>query len=92
MLSQLAPDTAVDLLARARAFGQSRVVCGVHNLSAVEAGWMTATAVFAMQMSSPEFRKDLDAARTEFASLRAAAKAKPAGCEVESRTLSNNPY
>jgi acid phosphatase (class A) len=92
MLSQLAPDKAVDLLARARAFGQSRVVCGVHNLSAVEAGWMTATAVFAMQMSSPEFRKDLDAARTEFASLRGATKAKPAGCEVESRTLSNNPY
>jgi hypothetical protein len=53
---------------------------------------MTATGVFAMQMSSPEFRKDLDAARTEFASLRAAAKAKPAGCEVEARTLSNNPY
>src|ERR1700733_3312030 len=40
VLSQLAPDEAVALLARARAFGQSRVVCGVHNLSAVEAGWM----------------------------------------------------
>jgi acid phosphatase (class A) len=92
MLSQLAPDKVVDLLARARAFGQSRVVCGVHNLSAVEAGWMTATAVFAMQMSSPEFRKDLDTARTDFASLRAAAKATLDGCEVESRTLSNNPY
>jgi acid phosphatase (class A) len=92
MLAQLAPDKTVDLLERARAFGQSRVVCGVHNLSAVEAGWMTATAVFAMQMSSPEFRKDLDAARTEFASLRAAEKAKPTGCEVEFRTLSSNPY
>jgi acid phosphatase (class A) len=92
MLAQLAPDKTVDLLERARAFGQSRVVCGVHNLSAVEAGWMTATAVFAMQMSSPEFRKDLDAARTEFASLRAAEKAKPTGCEVEFRALSSNPY
>src|SRR3984957_18077903 len=57
MLSQLVPDKAVDLLARARAFGQSRVVCGVHNLSAVEAGWMTATAVFAMQMSPLNFAK-----------------------------------
>jgi acid phosphatase (class A) len=92
VLSQIAPDKAVDVLARARAFGQSRVVCGVHNLSAVEAGWMTAEAVFAMQMSSPEFHKDLDAARTEFASLRAVAKAKPEACDVESRTLSNNPY
>src|ERR1700722_17300464 len=43
VISQLAPDKAVDLLARARAFGQSRVVCGVHNVSAVEAGWMTGT-------------------------------------------------
>ncbi len=92
MLSQLTPDKAVDVLARARAFGQSRVVCGVHNLSAVEAGWMTATAVFAMQMNSPEFRKDLDAALTELASLRAAAKAKPEACDAESRVLSNNPY
>jgi acid phosphatase (class A) len=92
MLSQLAPDKAVDVLARAKAFGQSRVVCGVHNLSAVEAGWMTATAVFAMQMSSPEFHKDLDAARTEFASLQATAKTKPEACEAEYRTLSNNPY
>ncbi len=92
MLSQIAPDKAVDVLARARAFGQSRVVCGVHNLSAVEAGWMTAAAVFAMQMSSPEFHKDLDAARTEFASLQAAARTKPEACDVESRTLSNNPY
>jgi acid phosphatase (class A) len=92
MLSQVAPDKAVDVLARARAFGQSRVVCGVHNLSAVEAGWMTAEAVFAMQMSSPESRKDLDAARTEFASLRAAAKAKPEACEAESKILSNDPY
>ena len=46
---------------------------------------MTATAVFAMQMSSPEFRKDLDAALTELASLRAAAKAKPEACDAESR-------
>jgi acid phosphatase (class A) len=92
MLSQLAPDKAVDVLARARSFGQSRVVCGVHNLSAAEAGWMTATAVFAMQMSSPEFRKDLDAALAELASLRAAAKAKPEACDAESRVLSNNSY
>jgi acid phosphatase (class A) len=92
ILSQLAPNDAVDVLARARAFGQSRVVCGVHNLSAVEAGWMTATAVFAMQLSSTEFQRDLGAAQSEFASLRAAAKAKPAGCEAETQILSNDSY
>jgi membrane-associated phospholipid phosphatase len=48
ILAELVPEAASDVLARARAFGQSRIVCGVHNASAVEAGWMTATAVFAM--------------------------------------------
>jgi hypothetical protein len=52
---------------------------------------MTATAVFAMQVNSPEFRKDLDAARTEFASLRARAKMKPAGCEAEAHVLAEAP-
>jgi membrane-associated phospholipid phosphatase len=63
ILSELAPDAATGILARARAFGQSRVVCGVHNSSAVEAGWMTATSVFAVQNASPEFRADVEAAR-----------------------------
>lgn len=92
ILAQLSPTNAAGILARARAFGQSRVVCGVHNLSAVEAGWMTATAVFAMQMSSPEFRRDLAAARTELTSLRAAEKTKPAGCEAQAQILSKDPY
>lgn len=92
ILGELVPESAGDLLARARAFGQSRIVCGVHNESAVEAGWMTATAVFAMQGSSAEFRHDFDAAQMELAALRSAAKQKPAGCEAEGKTLSKNPY
>jgi acid phosphatase (class A) len=92
ILAQLSPSQAVGVLARARAFGQSRVVCGVHNLSAVEAGWMTATAVFAMQENSVEFRKDLEAARTELASLRAAAKPTSSRCEEEAQLLTKDPY
>jgi acid phosphatase (class A) len=92
ILAELVPEASNDVLARARAYGQSRIVCGVHNTSAVEAGWMTATSVFAMQLSSPEFRKDLDAARMELATLRARVKSKPEGCEAEAATLSKNPY
>jgi acid phosphatase (class A) len=92
ILAQLVPEAASDILLRARAFGQSRIVCGVHNTSAVEAGWMAATTVFAMQSDSPEFQKDLDAARTELAALRAHASSKPTGCEAEAATLSKNPY
>jgi acid phosphatase (class A) len=92
ILAELVPEAAIDVLARARAFGQSRVVCGVHNASAVEAGWMTATSVFAMQESSPEFHRDFDAARTELAELRARSKSKPSACEAEAETLSKSPY
>jgi acid phosphatase (class A) len=92
ILAELVPEAASDVLARASAFGQSRIVCGVHNASAVEAGWMTATSVFAMQASSAEFHKDFDAARTELTALRADAKSKPAGCDAEAEALSKNPY
>jgi len=92
ILAELVPEVSNDVLARARAYGQSRIVCGVHNTSAVEAGWMTATSVFAMQASSPEFRRDLEAARLELAALRARAKSKPEGCEAEAATLSKSPY
>jgi len=92
ILAELLPESASDVLARARAFGQSRVVCGVHNASAVEAGWMTATVVFALEQDSPAFHADLEAARSEIAALRADVKAKPESCGLESKTLSVNPY
>ena len=91
VLSELAPDAATAILARARAFGQSRVVCGVHNASAVEAGWMTATSIFAAQNALPAFRADLETARPELAALRANSP-KPQGCALEQQALSKNPY
>ena len=53
---------------------------------------MTGTAVFAMQADSPEFQKDLDAARMELAALRDHVTSKAGGCEAEAGTLSENPY
>ncbi|HEY4361200.1 MAG TPA: phosphatase PAP2 family protein [Bryobacteraceae bacterium] len=91
VLSELVPDETTTLLARARAFGQSRVVCGVHNASAVEAGWMTASSVFAAQNASPAFRADVEAARPELTALLAKSP-KPEGCDLEQKTLSVNPY
>jgi len=31
VLTQVAPDRVTAILARARAFGESRIVCGVHS-------------------------------------------------------------
>jgi acid phosphatase (class A) len=92
LFAELAPDAASAVLTRARAFGESRIVCGVHNASAVEAGRLTATAVFAAQHGSPDFRADAEAARAELALLRARAAERPASCAVEAATLASRPY
>jgi acid phosphatase (class A) len=92
VLAELAPDAATSLLARARAFGESRIVCGVHNMSAVEAGWMTATAVFAAQNASVAFRADLDPARTELSTLHKGASVDASVCAMELKTLAKDPF
>jgi acid phosphatase (class A) len=70
LLAEVAPDHASAVLARGRAFGESRVVCGVHYLSDVEGGRTLATAVVAALAASPEFAADLAAARNELGALR----------------------
>jgi len=91
ILAELAPDAATPILSRARAFGESRVVCGVHNASAVEAGVMTAAAVVAALHGSALFRTDLDAARSELAGLRRHVSGR-AGCALEAEILATPPY
>jgi acid phosphatase (class A) len=92
VLSEVAPERTTAILARARAYGQSRVVCGVHNLSAVEAGWMTATAVFAAQQGSEEFQQAIKAARAEFADMRTANAVDAAACAAETALLAKDPF
>lgn len=89
ILSDLIPDRATDLLARGRAYGESRIVCGSHSASAVDASYMAATAVVARLQSSPEFRADVDAARAEMAVLRGVGSPKQsAACALEAQALS----
>jgi hypothetical protein len=56
---------------------------------------MTASAIFDMQMSSPEFKKGLEAARAEFASLKNEIRQQPPDCEAQavllSKTLTERP-
>jgi acid phosphatase (class A) len=84
VLSQVAPDRASQILARGRSIGESRVVCGVHNASAVEGGRYTADAVMALISTKPEFRADVEAARAELEGLRSSgARPDAARCERE---------
>ena len=93
ILAELAPDRASDILVRARSYGESRVVCGVHNLSAIEAGRSNASILVAALHGSPEFRADLEAARREVAGARKAGPApEAAACAAEAELVAKSPY
>ena len=83
ILAELLPARANALVARGRAFGDSRRVCNVHWLSDVEEGRVAAVAVLARLHAEPAFQKDLKAARSE---LRRA-KAVPADCAAQTAAL-----
>jgi acid phosphatase (class A) len=70
ILAEAIPERAAELVARGRAFGDSRRVCNVHWLSDVEEGRIVAAAVVARLNAVPEFEADLAAARAEVAALK----------------------
>lgn len=67
ILAELVPSRADALIERGRDFSWSRVVCGVHYPSDVEAGRLVAAAAVARLHADPEFRQLLDEARAELA-------------------------
>jgi acid phosphatase (class A) len=69
VLTALAPDRADRLIARGIAFGDSRVVCGFHFRSDVEAGRLAAAALMAREAAEPAFQAALAAAKREFDAL-----------------------
>ena len=83
---------ALLLLAVCAVPARSRLECGVHNASAVAAGWITATAIFSAQQSSAEFRAGVDAARTELAELLKQPGADAQACSLEREALSKRPF
>ncbi len=91
ILAEADPEDATAILVRGRSYGESRVVCGVHNASAIEAGRTNASALVAALHGSKAFRSDLDAVRVEIAQAQAAA-AKPAQCDVEAALVAKTPY
>jgi len=93
IFAELAPDRASAVLARVRAFGENRLVCGVHSLSAVEAGRDNGAILVAALHGNAEFRSDLDAARAELAAARKAGPAPDAAaCEKEAALYARSPY
>jgi len=88
LLAEIDPEHATAVINRGRAFGESRVVCGVHYLSDIEGGRLTASALVAELHGTPEFETDVAAARAELTGLRSGA-ARPAAtaCDTEGANL-----
>lgn len=92
VLAELAPDRAEALHRRGLAYGDSRVVCGVHYLSDVEAGRAVGAAVVARLNTDAAFRADLDRARRELAAVRARPQPPIARCPAEAQALATPPF
>jgi acid phosphatase (class A) len=93
VLTELVPDRSSELLARGRVFGESRVVCGVHYASDVEAGYTLASGLVAALDANPGFRADLEAARAELDQARKQAPAPDAAeCAIEKEASAKRPW
>ncbi|MBV7455258.1 phosphatase PAP2 family protein [Acidovorax sp. sif1233] len=64
-LADMVPEWRPQILARAREFGDNRVLGGVHYPSDVEAGRQLAVLIAALAPQNPSYRADFEAAKAE---------------------------
>ncbi len=87
ILVEIAAERTDAILSRGYAFGQSRVICGVHWQSDVAAGRVIASAVVAKLHTDPVFRAQLDAAKKELAEAYAKGLKPINDCKAEAAAL-----
>jgi acid phosphatase (class A) len=64
-LVQLVPEKRQQIMDRADDYVHNRLICGVHYASDIEASRRVAYAIFGSMVASPNFQRDLAAAREE---------------------------
>lgn len=64
-LIEIAPEMRTAILQRADEFARSRMICGVHYSSDIEASRKVAYLVFGYILATPRFQKDLALSRQE---------------------------
>lgn len=87
VLAEIAPDRADAIFARGLAFGESRVVCGVHWRSDIEAGRVVGASAVSRLHADPVFAAQLELARKEIEAARGAGAKSPLDCAVEAKAL-----
>ncbi|MDK2769890.1 MAG: phosphatase PAP2 family protein [Sphingomonas sp.] len=93
VLTAVMPERGQQILARGRAYGESRFVCGAHNKSAVEAGFQSASATMAIISSKSTYQSALAGAREEVAALKIKGAAPTrAECDEEKKLITLNLF
>lgn len=87
VLAELMPERTDALIQRGHAFGQSRVVCGVHWQSDVDAGRVMGAAAVARLHADPVFLAQMQAAAGEIRALRASGRGTTRQCVAEAEAL-----
>jgi acid phosphatase (class A) len=92
ILTEISPEHANAILARGRAFGESRIVCNHHWYSDVEWGRFIGAAVVARLHANPAFLTDLKAAKTELTAVHNKGLNPTRDCRAEAAALDLHPY
>ena len=87
VLAELAPERANAILARGLAFGESRIICGVHWKSDIDGGRVVGAATVSRLHTNPTFTAQISLARGEIAAARAAGSKPAADCAAEAQPL-----
>ena len=77
VLSEINPDRIDEILQRGYQMGESRVICGYHFQSDVDAGRIVAAGAVARLHADDGFNAQLEKAKKEFAKLQKEGKVKP---------------
>lgn len=77
VLSEINPDRQDEIIERGYQMGESRVICGYHFQSDVDAGRLTGSTVVARLHADPHFTAQLEKAKKEFNRLKKEGKVKP---------------
>lgn len=77
VLAEINPDRQNEILKRGFEMGQSRVICGYHFQSDVDAARIVSSAVVARLHANDAFMKQLNKAKAEFARLQKAGAIQP---------------
>ena len=87
ILTEIAPERADAILARGRAFGESRNICNAHWHSDVVEGRFVGAATVARLHADPAFRAEIEAAKAELVAVHAKGLKPARDCQAEADAL-----